>query len=119
MGGCETAPPDSRTDPREASTPSNPAYGKPQPGRLSSLAIIGRRLRASSSFVLARALTGANGCGRLQLDPRPHGGTETSSCGVTQHNSQPPGDHQVTGSGQHALFDSEGPHGWTICGAQS
>ena len=26
-----------------------------------------------------------------------------------------PGHYQVTGSGQHALFDSEGPHGWVIC----
>jgi len=59
MGGCETTPPDSRTDPREVSTPANPAPSKPQPGRLSPLAIIGRRWRASSSFVLASALTGA------------------------------------------------------------
>jgi len=67
MGGCETTP-DSRTDPREASTPSEPsARGKPQPGRLSSLAIIGHRLPASSSFVLASALTGATGCGRSSL----------------------------------------------------
>ena len=64
MGGCETTPPDSRTDPREASTPANPpAHGKPQPGRLSSLAIIGRRSPASSSFVLASALTGAPAAG--------------------------------------------------------
>jgi hypothetical protein len=42
---------DSHTDHREASQP--PAHGKPQPGRLSSLAIIGHRLPASSSFVLA------------------------------------------------------------------
>jgi hypothetical protein len=32
-------------------------------GRLSSLAIIGRHLPASSSFVLARALTGATDAG--------------------------------------------------------
>jgi hypothetical protein len=54
-----------------APTPGKPAnpppHSKPQPGGLSSLAIIGRRLPASSSFVLARALTGANGCGRSSL----------------------------------------------------
>jgi hypothetical protein len=60
MGGCETTPPDSRTDPREASPP---VHGKPQPSGLSSLAIIGRRSPASSSFVLARALTGAPAAG--------------------------------------------------------
>ena len=49
---------------REASTPSGRLiHGKPQPGRLSSLAIIGRRSPASSSFVLARALTGAPAAG--------------------------------------------------------
>jgi len=106
MGGCETTPPDSRIDPRN----QHPVHGKPQPSGLSSLAIIGRRLPASSSFVLARALTGANGCGRSSLTPDRRGGTGTSSYEETQHNSQP-GDYQVTGSRQHALFDSEGPHG--------
>ena len=118
MGGCETTPPDSRTDPRKASTPANPVHGKPQPSGLSSLAIIGRRSPASSSFVLARALTGANGCGRSSLTPDRRGGTGTSSYEETQHNSQP-GDYQVTGSRQHALFDSEGPHGRLICARQS
>src|SRR6516225_8490666 len=117
MGGCETTP-GSRTDPPEASTPANPpAHGKPQPSGLSSLAIIGRRSPASSSFVLARALTGANGCGRSSLTPDRRGGTGTSSYEETQHNSQP-GDHQVTGSRQHALFDSEGPHGRLFCVSQ-
>jgi hypothetical protein len=109
MGGCETTPPDSRTDPREASTP---VHGKPQPSGLSSLAIIGRRSPASSSFVLARALTGAAGAG-APAGPAGAQRQGTSSCEETQHNSQP-GDYQVTGSGQHALFDSEGPHGWVI-----
>ena len=44
-----------------------PAHSKPQPGGLSSLTIISRRLRASSSFALARALTGATGCGCSSL----------------------------------------------------
>ena len=106
MGGCETTPPDSRTDPREASTTANnPVHGKPQPSRLSSLAIMRRRLLASSSFLLAAArLRG------LQLDPRPRGGTETSSYEDTQHNSQPGAD-QVTGPVQHALLTAKAPMG--------
>src|SRR5512132_619984 len=53
MGGCETTPPDSRTDHRKPAPPSGRLiHGKPQSGRLSSLAIIGRRSPASSSSVL-------------------------------------------------------------------
>jgi hypothetical protein len=47
----------------------------------------------------------------LQLDPRPRGGTETSSSEETHHNSQPRGDYQVTGSGQHALLTAKAPMG--------
>jgi len=113
MGGCETTP-GSRTDPPGSQHPSEPRPRQATTGGLSSLAIIGRRLPASSSFVLARALTGANGCGRSSLTPDRRGGTGTSSYEETQHNSQP-GDYQVTGSRQHALFDSEGPHGRLFC----
>src|SRR5262245_41803847 len=71
MGGCETTPPDSRTDPRK---PAPHVHGKPQPNSLSSLAIIGRRSPASSSFLLAAArLRG------LQLDPRPRSGTKPAA----------------------------------------
>src|SRR5438477_11886413 len=70
MGGCETTPPDSRTDPGKPAPPGGRlVHGKPQPSRLSSLAIIGRRLPASSSFVLARALTGAPAAGAPALTP--------------------------------------------------
>jgi hypothetical protein len=72
--------------PREASAPSGRlTHGQPQPSGLSTLAIIGRRSLASSSFVLASALTGAPAAG---ADPRPRGGTETSSREEIQHNSQ-------------------------------
>ena len=65
MGGCETHSAGLAHRPPEASTPpgERPSHGKPQSGRLSSLAIIGRRSPASSSFVLARALTGAPAAG--------------------------------------------------------
>src|SRR5438034_2861875 len=63
MGGCETAPPDSRTDPGSQHQRTPPTANH-NPSRLSSLASIGHRSRGSSSFVLARALTGANGSGR-------------------------------------------------------
>ena len=80
MGGCETTPPDSRTGPRK---PAPPVHGKPQPSRLSSLAIIGHRLPGSSSFLLtATRLRG------LQLDPGPARRHGTSSREETQHNSQ-------------------------------
>src|SRR5262249_43907878 len=54
--------PDRRDPPPEPAC--QPPRTRPFRLRLSSLAIIGRRLPASSSFVLASALTGANGCGR-------------------------------------------------------
>jgi len=72
------------------------------------------RSAASSSFVLAGALTGANGCGRSSLT-RGRAAARTSSCEETQHNSQPgrlPG-HRVRTA---RSVDSEGPHGrqiWT------
>src|SRR5690349_18331791 len=112
MGGCETAPPDSRTDPG-SQHPANPAHGKPQPSGLSSLAIIGHRLPASSSFVLARALTGANGCGRSSLTRGPAASTETSSYEEPTTTANPgplPGHWARTARS----VDSEGPHGRLI-----
>jgi len=44
------------------------------------------------------------------LTPDRRGGTETSSCEETQHNSQP-GDYQVTGAVQHALLTAKAPMG--------
>jgi hypothetical protein len=102
MGGCETTPPDSRTGP---GTPANTSSTATTTRQLSSLAIIGRRLPASSSFLLAAArLRG------LQLDPRPRGGAELAAVRNAQHNSQPrrlPG-HRVRTA---RSLDSEGPMG--------
>src|SRR5215467_7130656 len=96
--------------PPEASTP---VHGKPQPSGLSSRAIIGRRSRASSSFVPARALTGANGCGRSSLT-RGRAPARNQQLRGNPAQQPTPGDYQVTGPGQHALFDSESPHGWVF-----
>jgi len=68
-------------------------------------------LPASSSFVLARALTGATGCGRSSLT-RGRAAARNQQLRGNPAQQPAPGDYQVTGSGQHALFDSEGPHGW-------
>ena len=103
MGGCETTPPASRTD-RGRQQPH--AYRTPQLSRLSPLAIIGRRLPASSSFLLAAArLRG------LQLDPGPRGRPRTRQLRgkPAQQSSQPRSDYQVTGPGQRALFTATAP----------
>jgi hypothetical protein len=110
MGGCETHSAGLTHRPPGSQHPSDPpVHGKPQPSRLSSLAIISRRLPASSSFLLAAArLRG------LQLDPRPRRGTETSSYEESPA-QQPtsPADYQVTGSEQHALLTVKAPMGGT------
>src|SRR5207237_10744 len=54
---------------------------------------------------------GRTGCGRSSLDPGPRGGTKPAAARKTQHNSQSPGDYQVTGSGQHALLTEKAPMG--------
>ena len=82
-----------------APTPGKPAppsgrliHGKPQPGRLSSLAIIGRRSPASSSFVLARALTGAPAAGASSLTPdRATAQTSSDEENPEQQSPQPGG----------------------------
>jgi len=112
MGGCETTPPTSRTP-----TGDNP--GTPAPasttGRLSSHAIIGRRLPASSSFVLARALTGRYRCGRSSVTPA--GAAARNPAAAKKTSTIQPDDHtEVTGTGQHTLLTAKapmgGPHGW-------
>ncbi len=60
MGGCETHSAYLRTHP---ASPTHPCHGSPQPAGSSSPPIIGHRLPASSSFVLARALAGATAAG--------------------------------------------------------
>src|SRR5215831_7590253 len=113
MGGCETTPPDSRTDPREPA-PGEPRLRQATTGRLSSLAIIGHRLPGSSSFVLARALTGANGCGRSSLTPDRAAARNQQLRGKPTTTANPgplPGRWVSTARS----VDSEGPHGWLIC----
>ena len=107
MGGCETTPPDSRTDPGK---PAPPVHGKPQPAGLSSLAIIGRRSPASSSFLLAAArLRG------LQLDPRPRNGREPAatrkpSTTANPALTRPPGQDRT-----RSLTAKAPMGGWRIC----
>jgi len=74
MGACETTPATSH-EPGKAPAPGGPRTKTTQQQRpRSSLPIIGRRLAASSSFVLARALQ-ARRLRALQLDPRPRDST--------------------------------------------
>jgi hypothetical protein len=63
MGGCETHSADPA--PTREANPANPPPRQPTTSRLGSSPppIIGHRLPASSSFVLARALTGATTAG--------------------------------------------------------
>ena len=73
-------------NPGESQRPSSarqPAQG------CSSLPIIGRRLPASSSFVLASALTGAYRLRALRLDPGPRDGTNRQRRGKPQQQSHP------------------------------
>src|SRR5215471_10157553 len=104
MGGCETTPPDSRTDPRKPAPPSTASHNPAGFPRLRS-SPAARRHQARSSSPL-------RGCGGSSLTRGRAAGTNQQLRG-NPANSQP-GDYQVTGSGQHALFDSEGPHGWMI-----
>ena len=71
--------------------PSRPFRNTPDPEGPSSLPIIGRRLPASSSFVLAATRLRA-----LQLDPRPRDGTNQQRRGKPPQQSQP-GGAKVTG----------------------
>src|SRR5438876_8009118 len=110
MGGCETHSAGLAHRPPEASTP--PANARPRQAttRQAFLTCDHRPPLAGVKLVRPRPRPdGRTGCGRPQLDPRPRGGTETSSCEETQHNSQPRGDYQVTGSGQHALLTAKAP----------
>ena len=69
MGACETTPATSHD--RGKAGKRSPSKTT-QPGRpRSSLPITGRRLAASSSFVLASALAGRTGLRALQLDTQP------------------------------------------------
>ena len=95
MGACETTPQTS-TQPGTAS-PCQPAT---RDLARSSLPIIGRRLPASSSFVLAAARMRA-----LQLDPAPRGGRTGQLPGRTPDHGHPsPAPPLATGPDPHALL---------------
>ena len=94
--------------PREE-PPSDPASLPNLPALLA--AIIGRRLPASSSSVLARP-NGRYRCGR-QFDPGPRDSPKHGSCEESQHYSRP-SDLQVTGADQHALLTAKAPMGGNL-----
>jgi hypothetical protein len=110
MGGCETTPPDRTREP-----PSEPPPGNHNPAGPSSPPIIGHRLPASSSFVLARAPHGRSRCGRSSLTHGPRGGTKPAATGKaskTVPHTKPGHTQHVTGPAHHALL-TEGPP-WVV-----
>src|SRR6266516_2603631 len=111
MGGCETTPPDSRTDPRKPAPPSEP---RPQQAitRQAFLACDHRPPLAGVKLVRPRQRPdGRTGCGRSSLTPDRRGGKETSSCEENPPQQPIPGHYQDTGSGQHALLTAKAPMG--------
>src|SRR5690348_4605857 len=108
MGGCETTPPDRTREP-----PSEPLPGNHNPAGSPTPPIIGHRLPASSSFVLARALTGAAAAGA------PAGPTARAAARNRQLRGKPakavltpnPATQQVTGPAHHALLTDDSPMG--------
>jgi hypothetical protein len=108
MGGCETTPPATHTRGRQTPIPPKPEGGS------SSLLMIGRRLPASSSFVLACALPGANRLRALQLDPG-RAAPQTSS-DEESHKNNPTPSPTAKRTGHRArparLLDNRAPHGW-------
>jgi hypothetical protein len=110
MGACETTPATSH-EPGKAT--GDPLTRQPSSqGPRSSLPMIGRRLTASSSFVLACALR-AHRLRALQLDPRPRDSTNRQRRGNTA-TAVPPHtrrltNNQVTGLIQHCLLTTESP----------
>jgi hypothetical protein len=111
MGGCETTPPDPTQTPGDSHPTANPA-GNHNPAGFSSLLIIGRRLPASSCFVLARAPPGRSRCGRSSLTHGPRGGTTRQLRGNPAQQSHPGDPQQVTGPARHALLTEGSPMGW-------
>src|SRR5215470_14956458 len=111
MGGCETTPPDSRTDPRK------PAPPRPRQAttRRAFLACDHRPPLAGVKLVRPRPRPdGRYGLRALQLDPRPRRGTKPAATRKPSTTANP----AITRSpGQHSTrsFDSEGPHGRMFC----
>src|SRR6266513_5496630 len=111
MGGCETTPPDSRTDPGNQ-RPQRTPRPRQTTTQQAFLTFDHRPPLAGVKLVRPRPRPdGRTGCGRSSPDPGPRGGTKPAAARKTQHNSQSPGDYQVTGSGQHALLTEKAPMG--------
>jgi hypothetical protein len=95
------------THPIGKSQPQHAAPRHPQPGRLSSYAIIGRDLPVSSSFVLARALTGATDAVSSLTPDR---AAARNPAAAKKASTIQPDDHsEVTGAGQHASWQRRPP----------
>ena len=100
--------------PRAPGNPTHrPSHTQPIPGKgCSSLPIIGRRLPASSSFVLAPRLP-ARALRALQLDPGPRDGTNRQRRGKATNQSRPA--PAASDKGHRAKparpLDTGGPHG--------
>ena len=99
MGACETTPPTRSHDPGEGhqGDPSGRQPNQEEPR--SSLPIIGRRLAASSSFVLACALQ-AQRLRALQLDPRPARRHKPAATRKRGNSSPQPGGRRNKSPGQ-------------------
>ena len=101
MGGCETHSADLRTHP---ASPTHPRPRQPTTSRLFPAPIIGHRLPASSSSVLARALEGATAAGASLTRGRA-AARNTGSCEEkpTESRTCEPGHYsRVTGPAHHA-----------------
>jgi hypothetical protein len=105
MGACETTPPTTR----DRGNQTSDLRTRQPAGGCSSLPIIGRRLPASSSFVLAAARLRA-----LQLDTAQRGGTNRQRRGKATTTIPPrsrAAANQVTGLTQHCLLTTGAPMG--------
>jgi len=113
MGACETTPPASTS---RGNQPSRPFRHPQIPEGSSSLPIIGRRLPASSSFVLAATQLRA-----LQLDPGPRDSTNLQRREKPAQQSpqaRRPDRHRSPGQ-TTAPLDSKGPHGCKNAGTDT
>jgi hypothetical protein len=114
MGGCETTPPTRAPHPGTSQrTPPSATHNR-QAGLLPRLRSSAAACRRQSSFVLARALTGATGCGRSSLthgraaarNPAP---ARKDSTTVPTPARRPQQGHRAS---PPCSLDKRFPHGW-------
>src|SRR5215469_16024751 len=106
MGGCETHSAGLTHRPPGSQHPSEPRLRQ----TTTQQAFLTRDHRPPLAGVKLVPPRRCAAAGVSSLTPDPRGGTETSSCEETQHNSHP-ADYQVTGSEQHALLTAKAPMG--------